>query len=227
MKFKDYVKNTILCINQYINGNILKNKNISIISNNCWGGYMCQYSGIQYNSPFVGLFFYAGDYIKLLQNISVIYKPFSFIEREDSKYATILEKKDYPIGYWPEEDIEIHFLHYKSRQECVEKWNRRLQRLNMNNLIVKFCDRDLCTEEMIKTFDTLPFKIKVCFTTKEYPSLSSVIWLKEQSYLSEVNYCWLISDKYWSFVEVANRLLNINTTKAEKILLYFASLIRR
>lgn len=47
----------------------IKNKSVSIISNNCWGGFMYQSCNLQYNSPFIGLFLFAPDYIKLLENI--------------------------------------------------------------------------------------------------------------------------------------------------------------
>ncbi len=225
-KIKETVLNTVLGIRKCLNGKVLKNKNISIISNNCWGGYMSQFSNIQYNSPFVGLFFYAEDYIRLLKSIDNIYKPFIFIKREESKYYNILSSKMYPIGYWPDIDCEIHFLHYSSEQECVEKWNRRLSRFDTSNLIVKFSDKELCTEELIKEFDSLPYRNKVCFTSKPYPQYSSVVWLKEQSNLYEVDHCWRISDKYWSFVSHSNQLIGVRTSFLGIIVLRLTSLIK-
>lgn len=218
--------NMIIYIKYSINSRLLHNKEISIISNNCWGGYMCQYSKIQYNSPFVGLFFFAPDYIILLQHIEIIYKPFSFINRKDSKYINRLDCKEYPIGYWAEYDIEIHFLHYKSEAECLEKWNRRLRRLDFDNLIVKFCDRDMCSDSLVRTFDKLPYTNKVCFTSKPYPQYKSVVWLEEQACFEQVQSCWLISDKYYNFVKHANEVLHINTTLFGRLLLNFAAHIK-
>lgn len=228
MSLKHIVANFIRTIKKGINGILLVNKNISIISNNCWGGYMCQYSGIQYNSPFVGIFFFAEDYINLLQHINVIYEPFTFIDRKESKYLNHLSDKQYPIGYWSKYDIEIHFLHFKSKEECVEKWNRRLKRLDMNNLIVKFSEKDLCSESLIRIFNSLPYNNKVCFTCKPYPQYKTVIFLHEQNKLKEVNYCWEISDKYWNFVEHANKINepNYSLTLFAKILLRLASYIK-
>lgn len=187
---------------------------------------MCQYSEIQYNSPFIGLFFFAPDYIKLLQHIELVYKPFSFLNRKESKYINRLESKKYPIGYWAEYDIEIHFLHYRSEEECIEKWNRRLQRLNFDNLIVKFCDRDMCSESLIKTFEKLPYTNKVCFTSKPYPQCKSVVWLNEQKEMAEVQSCWLISDKYYNFVKHANDILHYKTSLAARLLLNLAAHIK-
>lgn len=47
----------------------IKNKEITIISNNCWGGFMYQSCGLQYNTPLIGLYFYAPEYIKLLKDL--------------------------------------------------------------------------------------------------------------------------------------------------------------
>ena len=47
----------------------LRNRNVTIISENCWGGILCQYLGIGYNSPFVGLLVPAPDYIKILRSL--------------------------------------------------------------------------------------------------------------------------------------------------------------
>jgi len=77
------------------------------------------------------------------------------------------------------DDIEVHFLHYKNRTEALEKWNRRVKRINYRNLYINFCDRDLCAEEHLQEFDKLPFVKKVCFTSKQYPELRSVVWLKK------------------------------------------------
>ncbi len=51
-----------------------------------------------YNTPFIGLFMVAPEYIKLLENIEdVIYRPLVFITRADSKYKDYL-KEDWIIG---------------------------------------------------------------------------------------------------------------------------------
>lgn len=48
----------------------------------------------------------------------------------------------YPIGKL--EDLEIHFLHYKTENEAREKWERRtlrmLEETNRGNYYFKLCD---------------------------------------------------------------------------------------
>ena len=71
----------------------------------------------------------------------------------------------YPIGLINNK-IEIHFLHYKTEKEAKSKWNRRVKRINWNNLYIKMDDRDGCTLDIIKRFDQLPFKNKIFFQPK-------------------------------------------------------------
>lgn len=62
------------------------------------------------------------------------------------------------------DDIEVHFLHYKSEKEAEEKWNRRIKRLNHDRLLIKMSQRSLDSQEILDRFQALPFKNKVCFT---------------------------------------------------------------
>jgi uncharacterized protein (DUF1919 family) len=43
---------------------LLNDHSFSIISNNCWGGFVYQYFGLKYSSPFAGLFLFSKDYLK-------------------------------------------------------------------------------------------------------------------------------------------------------------------
>lgn len=158
----------------------LRNKTFTLISNNCWGSKVYKDLNIKYNTPFVGLFLYAPCYIKLLKNLDDYLKS-ELIFVNNSKYDSsnqYRENKWYPIGVLKDE-IEIHFLHYKSEAEAKEKWNRRKQRMNMDNLFIEFSDRDLCTKELLKEFENLPFEYKVCFTAKNYIDISCAVQLKD------------------------------------------------
>ena len=63
------IKNFVIKIRAPFKRIGLKNKDYSIISNNCWGGVVSRDRGIKYNSPTCGLFFYAKDYLKFLSNL--------------------------------------------------------------------------------------------------------------------------------------------------------------
>lgn len=60
---------------------LLKNRDFTIISNNCWGGHVYRYFNLPYQSPTVGLFIVSKDYIKLLKNfVFYMETPITFIE---------------------------------------------------------------------------------------------------------------------------------------------------
>ena len=75
------------------------------------------------------------------------------------------------MGVLGDTGIEIVFMHYHLEEEALEKWNRRMKRINWSNMIVKFSDTDCCTDELILEFDKMPFEHKVCFTAKKTAEL--------------------------------------------------------
>ena len=123
-------------------------------------------------SPTTGLFFMASDYIKFLSDLKgYLDKDLTFIKPEDSKYKDFLKEDrrfgSYPIGMLG--DIEIMFLHYHSESEAKQKWNRRIERVNWDKLIVKFNDQNRCTLDDVKAYAKLPYKNKLFFTIKDWP----------------------------------------------------------
>lgn len=147
-------------------------KDFTIISNNCWAGLVYQHFGLPYNTPTVGLFFFAQDYIKFVYNIKeYLAKPLEFIALEESKYSETLKRYggeclNCPIAICG--DIEIIFMHYHSPKEAEEKWRRRAARINWDNVIFKFSEMNLCSEDDLRAFDALPVQNKVVFTHKDY-----------------------------------------------------------
>ncbi|WP_062270445.1 DUF1919 domain-containing protein [Endozoicomonas arenosclerae] len=162
----------------YFRRYFLENKKFCIISDNCWGSFTYQYFDIPYNTPFVGLYLFSPDYIRLLKNLKgYLDLEIRFIHPSESNYKDELIKNQtfgtYPIGVL--NDVEIHFLHYKSEQQAKEKWTRRVSRIDYNNLIVKFCDRDLASEEHILEFAKLDYERKVLLTAKSYGTQVEIV----------------------------------------------------
>ena len=147
----------------------LNNKDFSIISNNCWGGHVYRHFGLPYSSPTVGLYFFADEYIRFITNLETnLHKPLRIIKVSESKYYSELKKRNQlnvPIGVLAD-DIEIVFLHYKNEDEVINKWNRRVERVNLNNLIVKFSEMNLCKVENIIQFENISFAKKVLLLSK-------------------------------------------------------------
>jgi uncharacterized protein (DUF1919 family) len=169
---------------KYLRGRLrsrsLRHHDFSIISNNCWGAFVYQDFGLKYCTPFVGLYLYAPDYLKLLKNLRPYMEaPLEFIDPARSTYVEDVRKNGtlgrYPVGRL--NDVEIHFLHYRTPEEATRKWEARTRRINWRKLIVKYCDRDLCTYELLRQFDALPYPNKLGFTAREYKEFKSCVHL--------------------------------------------------
>ena len=59
-------------------------------------------------------------------------------------------------------------MHCHSEEEALIKWNRREVRMNLDNLVVKMCEMNQCSEELVRAFYALSYERKFIFTTKDY-----------------------------------------------------------
>lgn len=157
----------------------LKSTDFTIISNNCWVGMIYESYNLPKESPTVGMFFMAKDYIEFLSDLrGYVNGKLTFIKPEESRWKDMPQVSGdkrfglYPVGVLSngKNSIEIFFLHYHSEQEAREKWERRVQRINWNKLLVKFNDQNGCTETEVNKFMETPFKNKVFFTCKHWPN---------------------------------------------------------
>ena len=117
----------------------LKIKNLTIISNNCWAGIVSQYLGIKYYTPTIGLYFFSEEYIKFLERFDYYIKQkLEIIDTKDSKYYDEMIKKNHKNAIVGKlDDVEIVFLHMKTGKEAIEKWNKRVKRINKGNIKMK------------------------------------------------------------------------------------------
>lgn len=197
-------------IRGYIRRAGLKNQSFTLISDNCWAGFVYQDFSLSYNTPFIGLFLYTPCYVLLLENFDeMMASELHFIKPEDSRYVDEMKKEGlvgkYPVGLLMGK-VEIHFLHYKSEDEAYRKWNHRKRRIDKDNMLVKMVDRDFCTEELVARFDALPFKHKYCFSSKEYPAYPSVITFGEFKGMKNVEREWKYYKRYMNIKEILNQL---------------------
>lgn len=168
-----------------IRNKFLKNKKFTIISNNCFGGWVYRIFNLEYQTPTIGLFIMPKDYLKFINNLEYYINncELRFINYKKSKYYDYWIGKEkrfgkYPIGLL--DDIEIHFLHYSSNEEAKMKWERRAQRIDWNNIIVKFSDQNGCTVEDLRKFEKMnKYKKKICFVADNKKVFSDFIYVKE------------------------------------------------
>nr|MBQ5604525.1 DUF1919 domain-containing protein [Bacteroidales bacterium] len=149
----------------------------TIISNNCWGGIVYQHYNLSYDSPTIGCYFFAEDYIKFISNLKYYLNlDMSFISYDKSRHKEELFRKKQtmiPIGVL--DDVEIVFLHYHSEEEVLKKWNRRKERIHWDNLFFKFSEMNQCRIEHLKAFDEISSDNKLVLVSQDYKLKSQVI----------------------------------------------------
>lgn len=137
-------------------------KNLTVVSNNCWGAEFYKEYNVEFLSPFVGLYIYPECYLNILSDpIAILKSPLRFV-----KSSQFEQKTPFPIGLL-NDDIEIHFMHYESEEEALSKWTRRVGRMDSNprNWHVKMDDREGARKEDIQRFLDLPYPNKVALST--------------------------------------------------------------
>lgn len=103
----------------------------------------------------------------------------TFIKPEESRWKEMPQiSGDKRFGHYPvgvlsngKNTIEIFFLHYHSEQEAREKWERRIQRINWEKLLVKFNDQKSNLRhlaEKLGVSDAVKFLGNVADVTKLY-----------------------------------------------------------
>ena len=132
----------------------LKCDDFTIISNNCWGGCCYEYFGISKLSPTIGAYFFAEDFVKFCYNLKYYLSlDLEIIPLESSRHFESIKKQNNSkaiIGKL--DDVEIIFLHYPNECIILEKWDRRIQRINWERLILKFSYQNECSDELVKSF---------------------------------------------------------------------------
>ncbi len=150
----------------------LENREISILSNNCCGGFIYKDMKLQFLSPTIGLFFFTPDYIRFLSGLDR-YLGMDLSFTRESRFNVV---PSYPIGLL--DDIEIHFTHYRDQEHARAKWNERKTRIRKDRLFVVGAEVLGCTPEHVRDFDALPFAHKVFFTKYAYPQYKNALQLK-------------------------------------------------
>ncbi len=158
------------------NQSTLHNKNFSLIASNCNGAFILHDLGMRFNSPFVNLWIQPKQFIKLLSDLELYMNAdLEFISEDGIEY---------PIGKI--NDVNIYFQHYSNCEEALDKWNKRKERINYDNLFVMLTERDNCTYDDLVSFDLLPIKNKVVFTRNEYPEIKCSFYIKGFENMNEV-----------------------------------------
>lgn len=170
------------------------NKQISILSNNCLGGFILHDLGLRFDSPTINMFFHNLDFFYFVENLDYyINQP--LIEIKNPRYDK--NAPDYPVailsGNGIHKDLELHFLHYKNFKEANYKWEKRKSRLHLDNIFVIWTftgmEKD---EEIYNRAQNLPVKNKVIFVNHpidhvKYPSFIYIKGFENQTGLGLIS----------------------------------------
>lgn len=163
----------------------LRNKQFSILGNNCFVGGMYHKFGLKYTSPTVWTYIFPDDYLRLLGKLDwYLSQPLEFIDSSNHalwKRHVKSTGKKYPIGLLGG-DVEIHFMHYKTEKEAAEKWVSRLKRFNMDNLFVVFSDSEEFKEFHLTQYADLPYEHKVFLSAKPRSDFEGTVFVKDYAH---------------------------------------------
>lgn len=153
----------------------LKNKDFTIISSNCVGTMMYHDLSLRFNSPTINLFFEAKDFIKFVKNL----KHYCSIEAKE-----IESPFNFPVGKL--DDITVYFMHYSSFDEAKRKWEKRVKRINYDNLFIIMTERTNCDYNVLLEFDKLDYENKVVLTHLPYEEIKSSYYIPGFEYKTEL-----------------------------------------
>lgn len=137
---------------------------ITLISDDCWGGYLYHYLHLKFSSPFINISWKKNDFLKILNHFQY-YMDMPLIMKRDSCF----DECKWPIGLIGKGDmeIEVHFIHAINFSQAKEEWDRRKERINENNILVKMTIGEPQEEYFLGEYEKIPFKNKYCFCSFE------------------------------------------------------------
>lgn len=161
---------------------------ISIISDNCWGGFTYHSLGMPFYSPFINMFVKKGDFGRLVMGLH------SYMEQSLEYIGNGFDKrrqKEYPICNLG--DVELHFNHYENYESAVRIWEARKARLNYDNLFVKML---IETEKDLEDFLQIPYR-KIGFSQIpcEHPDIINGFSKSMKTYVEQE-----YQGRFWEFV---------------------------
>jgi len=129
---------------------------VTILSDDCWGGYVYNMLGLPFSSPLINTFFYRDEYARFLK------KPLYYLGCElEMVREGSLEGSVCPIGRlgMGEDVVTIEFQHVISFDRAKEEWDRRIKRLNLQNIFVKngFSRAEKGHELWLEAFREVPY----------------------------------------------------------------------
>lgn len=144
----------------------VNDKNVTIFSNNCIGGFLYKDMNVSYLSPTVNLQIPLDSFFKYVNNYEY-YNSLPLMEGDASQFQDDFTRMDgkkitFPCAWLG--DVKILFQHGKSYQDEKEKWEKRVSRINKDNIVVVcWAKKKLLTNDVLCDFSKIKYK-KVLIT---------------------------------------------------------------
>lgn len=183
---------------------LIQNADFTIISNDSWGTSAYKALGLIYQTPLIGTQIFAPCYLELLRDLRKYLKS-PLIFTNISRYEFVNQRRQekfYPVGLLGGK-VEIHFIYDSDEELVLANWNKRCQRINWNNLLIKFSlHSERNQEQILKEFEQLNYPRKVCFTSQPFPDFKSTIFIPES--IEDGAKMFPISSKYFDVIRWLN-----------------------
>lgn len=136
----------------------LKNRNFTLLTGNCVGGYIYHQLGLKFTSPTINMMILNRDFKKLITNLNyyMSLSPVPYISPDFPDIPAAI------LG-----DIILHFTHYKTFEEGRDAWNNRKKRIDYHNLYIIISDINL-TDQDIKELSDVKCKKLVVMTSRDF-----------------------------------------------------------
>ena len=189
-----------------------KNLDFTLIARDCIGGILYHQLGLKFLSPTINLFFTPEDFNYFCLNL----KEYIDGKLEEFKDDSI----PYPVGLLTPktgQPIKVHFMHYKTFIEAKQKWNKRKERINWDNIfVVSSCcystEVETLNDKIISDWNKIKYP-KVILVDKEYgfddefvveknPRCKDFAWLL---YAPSKTITWKRTFNKYNFIRFLNR----------------------
>lgn len=137
-----------------------KNKlsHFTLFTGNCMGGYIYHQLGVPFDSPTINMMI-CDDHLYKIMSRPEYYFNHPVEACKDPEFPELISGRI--------DDVIVHFNHYKTFEDGVAAWERRIKRINTDNIYIIAADIRL-TPEMIANYGKVKCKKLVIFTSKNY-----------------------------------------------------------
>ena len=179
--------------------NLLRN-HVTILADDCWAGTIYHALGMKMYSPLVNIYWPKDSFMRFIGDVRYYLDCPLICEREAE-----LGKSIESIGSLGTEDrkVFLHFVHSMSFAEAKSDWERRLKRINWDNIFVKITLTEQVPnyEKYLEQYKDLPYP-KVCFFTKNLGGGVAYIkqfeqYIRKTGNINPLAYGHLLFDMSW------------------------------